>query len=176
MRRPLRAVPLALTLLALTPNLGSSQSRGFLGISIERFYHEGARFTAVNFRLTQMDLNAGLVPVALQGGLLLLDLDIGLAKALAIGPATLLLKGGVGNFLILGLHADSEFYPGLQGGLAAVLPVQRQFAIRADLSRRVYFPAGRILSDVECRHRVRGPSLEVTPGLGPCPSPDPEAQ
>jgi len=149
MRRPLRAVALALTLLALTPNLGSSQSRGLLGLSIERFYHEGPQFTAVNFKLTQLspgrvgvDLSAGLVPVALQGGLLFLDLDIGLAKALAIGPATLLLKGGVGNFLILGLHADSEFHPGLQGGLAAVLPVQRQFAIRADLSRRVYFPAG----------------------------------
>ena len=149
MRRPLGAVPLALTLLMLTPNLGSSQSRGILGLSIERFYHEDARFTAVNFRLTQMspgrvgvDLNAGLVPVALQGGLLFLDLDVGLAKALAIGPATLLLKGGVGNFLLLGLHTESEFYPGLQGGLAAVVPVQRRFAIRADFSRRVYFPAG----------------------------------
>jgi hypothetical protein len=148
MRRSLSCL-LAVPILAFAPSTGSGQSHRITGISVERFYVGDGRFTAVDFRFTRLDhrrsgldLNLGLVPVALQGGLVVLDLDFGAAQGLAIGPATLLLKGGAGTFLALGLHAEREFYPGLQAGLAALVPVQRQLALRLDLSRRVYFPAG----------------------------------
>jgi len=68
----------------------------------------------------------------------LLQFDAGFAQALAIGPATLVLKAGVGSLLNLGQSA--QVIPGLQAGVAAIIPLERRCGLRLDLTRRQVFP------------------------------------
>ena len=142
-----RLVVLHLVLLAaLTPSQGAGQSSRVTGASVERFYLGEYHFTAVNFRRTDLtqdgaglDLAAGFVPDALAARVALLDLDVGLARALQVGPAMLVLKGGVSSFAAVG--GDANFlYPGVQAGLAIVIPLERRCGLRLDLGRSYYFP------------------------------------
>jgi hypothetical protein len=146
MRLPLVAVLAIATLLTGGTAESWAQSR-IVGPSVVRFSDGDASFVTVGLRRTDLarsgnglDLAVGFVPQVLAARILLLQVDAGFARALPVGPATVLLKGGVGNFL--GLGAETEFYPGVQAGLAAVIPVARRLRMRVDLTRHFYFPQG----------------------------------
>lgn len=144
MRSPLIAVLATATLLTGSTAESWAQSRLF-GPSIERFSEGEGSFVTLGFRRTDLgrsgngvDVAVGLVPQGLGVKMLLLQVDAGFAQALPVGPATVLLKGGFGNFVALG--AQTELYPGLQAGIAAVIPLERRCALRVDLTRRFYSP------------------------------------
>jgi hypothetical protein len=144
MRLPLIAVLATATLLTGGTAESWAQSRIF-GPSVERFSEGEGSFVTLGFRRTDLarsgngvDVAVGLVPQGLGVKMLLLQVDAGFAQALPVGPATVLLKGGFGNFLALG--AQTELDPGVQAGIAAVIPLQRRCAVRVDLTRHFYFP------------------------------------
>jgi hypothetical protein len=144
MRSPLIAVLAIATLLTGGTAECWAQSR-IVGPSVERFSEGEGNFVTFGLRRTDLarsgngvDVAVGLVPRALAARVLLLQVDAGFAQALPVGPATVLLKGGMGNFLALG--AQTELYPGVQAGLAVVLPLQRRLRLRVDLTRHYYFP------------------------------------
>jgi hypothetical protein len=146
MRLPLIAVLATATLLTGGAAESWAQSR-LVGPSVERFSEGRASFVTIGLRRTDLtrsgsgvDLAVGLVPKALSARMLLLQVDAGFAQALPAGPATVLLKGGMSNFLALG--AQTELYPGVQAGFAVVLPLQRRLRLRLDLTRHFYFPQG----------------------------------
>jgi hypothetical protein len=146
MRLPLVVLATATLLTGWTAE-SRAQSRIF-GPSVERFSdRDGGRFVTIGLRRTDLarsgsglDVAVGLVPVALAERTLLLQVDAGFAQALPVGPATVLLKGGIGNFVALG--AETELYPGVQAGVAVVIPVDRRGGLRLDLARHLYFPQG----------------------------------
>jgi hypothetical protein len=144
MRLPLVAVLATATLLTGGTAESWAQSR-IVGPSVERFSEGDGNFVTLGLRRTDLarsgngvDVAVGLVPEALGARVLLLQVDAGFARALPIGPATVLLKSGMGNFLALG--AQTELYPGVQAGIGLVLPLQRRLRLRVDLTRRLYFP------------------------------------
>jgi hypothetical protein len=144
MRLPLIVVLATATLLTGGAAESWAQSR-LVGPSVERFSYGDGNFVTFGLRRTDLarggsgaDLAVGLVPEALGSRTLLLQVDAGFAQALPVGPATVLLKGGMGNFLALG--AQTELYPGVQAGIAVVFPLQRRLKLRLDLSRHLYFP------------------------------------
>jgi hypothetical protein len=145
MRSPLAAGPMVVLLTTISIPVWAQTPR-VAGVSVERFSVEDYRFFTVEYRRTNlregtlstgMDFTLGLEPRTLAGGTALLQVDAGIARALPVGPATLLLKGGVGNFLAVG--SQMELYPGVQGGLAVILPLQKRARVRLDLTRHYYF-------------------------------------
>ena len=132
--------------LAGAPTPGAGQSRQAIsGVSIERFSEDEYHFTALAYRRTDLtpgwaglDFGLGLVPNQLRARVALVEIDAGLARAQTVGPVTLMLKGGVGSFIAM--FAENEFYPDLQVGLGAVVPLERRSALRLDLNRHFYFP------------------------------------
>jgi hypothetical protein len=146
MRLPLISVLATATLLTWGTADGWAQSR-IVGPSVERFSDGDASFVTLGLRRTDLarsgsglDVALGLVPKELFSSILLLQVDAGFARALPVGPATVLLKGGIGNFLALG--AENELYPGVQAGVAVVIPIDRRSGLRVDLARHLYFPQG----------------------------------
>jgi hypothetical protein len=139
-------VPAAL-LLTVSPARGVGQSWDHLsGASVERYFQGDQSFIAVSYRRTELerggvglDFGLGLVPQELRSNVVLMGLDVGLAGARRLGPATVMLKGGVSSFVTF--WAENELYPGLQAGIAAVVPLERRCGLRLDLARHVYFPA-----------------------------------
>jgi hypothetical protein len=144
MRIPFVAVLATATLLTGGTAESWAQSR-IAGPSVERFSEGDAGFVTIGLRQTDLsrrgiglDVAVGLVPKALAERTLLLQVDAGFARALPVGPATVLLKGGIGNFLAVG--AENELYPGVQAGVAVVIPLDRRSGLRLDLTRHFYFP------------------------------------
>lgn len=143
MRLPPRLLLAALQLATAAID-GAAQATRVNGLSMERFYHEGGGYlVAFNYRRTSLgrsgsglDLGVGLVPAALPGRVVLVPLDVGLARSLPIGPVSVLLKGGAGNLVMFG--ARNAVYPGGQAGLALLIPFQRRSHLRVDISRRIY--------------------------------------
>lgn len=138
----------ALLLGMLGPALVSARARAqvarFEGASIERFRGEYLRLNVVNYRRTDLtahgygsDVAIGLAPDYLGHRTLLLDLDLGFASAVPIGPARLLLKGGAAGFF--GIGQVNDLYPGLHAGVGAAIPLERRCYVRLDLNRRIYF-------------------------------------
>jgi hypothetical protein len=147
MRFPSGLIPAAL-LLTIAPTPGVSQSwTRISGASVERYFEGEYRFTAVTYRRSELgrggvglDFGLGLVPQALRSNVVLMGLDAGFAGARRFGPATVMLKGGVSSFMAL--LAENELFPGLQAGIAFVVPLDRRSGLRLDLGRHVYFPQG----------------------------------
>jgi hypothetical protein len=144
---PASPVPImALLAAALAATGAQAQGARIAGASIERFGGL-AGLTAVNFRRTDVsagrvgpDLAIGFVPRFLRARTLLVDIDAGFAYAAPVGPGLLLLKGGPATFF--GVGGASDIYFGLQGGMAATVPLEQGCHLRLDLSRRVYFEPG----------------------------------
>ena len=138
-------------LLALLVSTGAAsmctaQAAVFQGTSVERFQGVG-RLTVVSFRRTNLaavgygsDIALGFAPDYLGIRTLLLDLDAGFAYSVPVGPAKLLLKGG--GTALVGIGALRDIYPGLQAGVAAIVPLEQRCALRLDLGRRVYLVPG----------------------------------
>ena len=133
--------------LAAAPDRVSAQFSSFEGGSFERDLGLGGQPVAFTYRRTEvsrgglgLDLGVGIFPAALAARAVLLQFDAGFAQALAIGPATLVLKAGAGSLLNLGQSA--QVIPGLQAGVAAIIPLERRCALRLDLTRRQLFPDG----------------------------------
>jgi hypothetical protein len=147
MRFPSLLIPAALLLtVAPTPGLGQSWTR-ISGASVERYSEGDHRFIALSYRRSELgrggvglDFGLGLVPQELRSNVVLMGLDVGLAGARRVGSATVLLKGGVSSFI--SFLAENELYPGLQAGIALLVPLERRCALRLDLARHVYFPQG----------------------------------
>ena len=98
------------------------------------------RRTEVSRRGSGLDLAIGLFPAALGMRTVRLQVDAGFAATQTIGPAALVLKAGVGSLMDLGLL--TQLIPGLQAGVAAIIPLERRCALRLDLTRRQLFPDG----------------------------------
>lgn len=137
-------LPLAALLAAPAVAAGQSATR-FAGVSYERFSESDERFVTLAFRRTDLwrdgvgvDFGLGLVPEALGARIVLMEVEAGMAAARTVGPVTLLLKGGVSSFVAT--WAENEFYPGLDVGVAALVPLERRCSLRLDLSRHFYFP------------------------------------
>jgi hypothetical protein len=133
--------------LAAAPDRVLAQFSSFEGGSFERDLGLGGQPVAFTYRRTEvsrgglgLDLGVGIFPAALAARAVLLQFDAGFAQALAIGPATLVLKAGTGSLLNLGQSA--QVIPGLQAGVAAIIPLERRCAFRLDLTRRQLFPDG----------------------------------
>jgi hypothetical protein len=146
MRPRLSAFLVVACLLVAAPRDGCARSSRLTGLSVERFYGRGAPFSTLTYRRTQLgrdagggDLACGLVPAALNAGVILLALDFGIARSLPAGPATLLLKAGTGNIVAVGLYSD--FYLGIQAGVGVLVPLERRAHLRVDVSRRLYLSA-----------------------------------
>jgi hypothetical protein len=143
------ALLLGLLASAWIPTTVGAQVARFEGASIERFRGE-YRLNVVNYRRTDLtpagygsDVAIGFAPDYLGVRTLLLDLDLGFAYAVPVGPARLLLKGGAAAFFAIGEVHD--VYPGLQAGVGTALPLQRRCYLRLDLSRRIYLVPGETL-------------------------------
>lgn len=145
MRFALLALAAALPL-AGAPTPGAGQASQIIsGVSIERFSEHEYHFTALAYRRTDLtpgwaglDFGLGLVPNQLRARVVLVEIDAGLARVQAVGPVALMLKGGVSSFVAM--IGENEFYPGLQVGLGALVPLERRAALRLDLNRHFYFP------------------------------------
>lgn len=135
----------ALLLIAAPGSVAGQSGLRISGVSVERFSGDDYRFVALAYRRTELarsgaglDLGLGLVPELLRARVALVEVDVGPTRAQSIGPVTLLLKGGVSSFIAL--LAENEFYPGLQAGVAAIIPLERRCGLRLDLNRHFYFP------------------------------------
>ena len=147
MRLSPRSALLSCLLLAALADGVSAQSSVLEGGSFERVLGLAGHAAAVTYRRTEvsrgglgLDLGVGIFPAALAARAVLLQFDAGFAQALAIGPATLVLKAGAGSLLKLGQSA--QVIPGLQAGVAAIIPLERCCSLRVDLTRRLLFPDG----------------------------------
>ncbi len=147
MRLSLPFALLPCLLLATAPNFAAAQLSGFQGASVERILGLGGQASAFTYRRTEVsrgglgvDLGVGIFPAALAYRTVLLQVDAGLAETQAIGPAALVLKAGVGSLMMLGQSA--QIIPGLQAGVAAIVPLERCCGLRLDLTRRQLFPDG----------------------------------
>lgn len=132
--------------LAAAPDRVLAQFSSFEGGSFERDLGLGGQPVAFTYRRTEVsrgglgiDLGVGIFPAALAARAVLLQFDAGIAQALVIGPATLVLKAGAGSLLNLGQSV--QVIPGLQAGVAAIIPLERRCGLRLDLTRRQLFPA-----------------------------------
>jgi hypothetical protein len=151
MHLPPASALLASLILVAAPVSVAAQAATFEGTSIERFLGQPGHAVAFNYRRTEasrlglgLDLAIGVYPVGLLVRTLRLQVDAGLAYTQRLGPAAVVLKAGAGNRVDLGL--STELIPGLQAGVAAIVPVERRCGLRVDLTRRVTFPEGRTVS------------------------------
>jgi hypothetical protein len=142
-----QSILLSCLLLAAAPDGVSAQSSAFDGGSFERILGSGGQAVAFTYRRTEvsqrglgLDLAVGFFPAALGFRTLRLQVDAGFGATQAIGPASLVLKAGVGNLMDIGL--STQLIPGLQAGVAAIIPLERRCAFRLDLTRRQLFPDG----------------------------------
>jgi hypothetical protein len=117
------------------------------GVVVERFTGGDGRLLVLGYRWTDLrasrngaDVVLGVAPHALAGGRLDLQADAAFARAVNAGPATLLLQGGAATFVELARTVD--FYPGLQAGVALLVPLEARLVGRIDLTQRVYLAAG----------------------------------
>jgi hypothetical protein len=147
MRLSPQSVLLSCLLLAAAPDGASAQGSVFDGGSFERILGSGGQAVAFTYRRTEvsergfgLDLAIGIFPAALGYRTVRLQVDAGFAATQAIGPAALVLKAGVGSLMDLGL--STQLIPGLQAGVAAIIPLERRCALRLDLTRRQLFPDG----------------------------------
>jgi hypothetical protein len=146
MRLSSRYSLLSCLILAAAPARGLAQV-SFQGASVERLLGQGGQAVAFTYRRTEasrhglgVDLAVGIFPAALGVRTVLLHFDAGFAKTQAIGPAALVLKAGAGSLMAVGQSA--RIIPGLQAGVAAIIPLERRCALRLDLTRRQLFPVG----------------------------------
>jgi hypothetical protein len=147
MRLSPKSLLLSGLLLTASPNGLSAQSSVFDGGGFERILGSGGGNLALSYRRTELsrrgfglDLGIGLFPAALGFRTVRLQVDAGFAATQAIGPAALVLKAGVGSLMDLGQL--TQLIPGLQVGVAAIIPLERRCAFRLDLTRRQLFPDG----------------------------------
>jgi hypothetical protein len=147
MRLSPRFVLLLCLLLATGPDFAAAQFSSFEGGSFERILGLGGEATAFTYRRTEVsrhgvgvDLGVGIFPAALASRTVLLQFDAGFARTQAIGPAALVLKAGVAGLTYVGQSA--QIIPGLQAGVAAIIPLERRCGLRLDLTRRQFFPDG----------------------------------
>jgi hypothetical protein len=147
MRLSAQSVLLPCLLLATLLHGASAQSSVLEGGSFERVLGLPGHAAAFTYRRTEasrrgfgLDLGIGLFPVALIVRTVRLQLDAGFAFTQAIGPAALVLKAGAGSLMDLGL--STQLIPGLQAGVAAIIPVERRCGLRVDLTRRQLFADG----------------------------------
>jgi hypothetical protein len=133
--------------LAAAPDRAAAQFSSFEGGSFERILGLGGQAVAFTYRRTELsrrgvglDLGVGIFPAALAVRTVLLQFDAGFARTQSIGPAALVLKAGVGSLMNLGQSA--QIIPGLQAGVAAIIPLERRCGLRLDLTRRQFFPDG----------------------------------
>jgi hypothetical protein len=138
---------LSCLLLAALADGVSAQSLVFQGGSFERVLGLPGHAVAFAYRRTEasrrgfgLDLGLGLFPVALTVRTVRLQVDAGFALTQAIGPAALVLKAGAGSMMDLG--QSTQLIPGLQAGVAAIIPLEGRCSLRLDLTRRQLFPAG----------------------------------
>ena len=144
MRYRLAILFLGLALAAGLPAQESGHRDRMAGPTVERFFGDnGARVLLLGYRWTGLgasrnglDAVLGVAPRPLLSRSLYVQADAAFARGVAIGPATLLLQGGVAN--VVELERTLEFYPGLQGGVALLVPLEARLAGRIDLTRRVY--------------------------------------
>ncbi len=144
---PRLAVLLLSVCLAIgAPRAAAAQSR-FVGLSVDRYYPEYGAFFALTYRQTDigrygggLDLGVGLVPSALLAHALLTTLDLGVAKSVPAGPATVLLRAGSSN--VVGAAEGFLLYPGVQLGGGILVAVDPRSYLRLDLSRHVYYMGG----------------------------------
>jgi hypothetical protein len=106
-----------------------------VGVNVVSFRHSGQRSGAVG-----TELGVSLFPQALGAGALLLAPDIGPSFSLPVGNAALLLKAGGSAFVALG--GGIAVLPGFHLGGGLIIPAERRFAIRLDLTRRFYLVEG----------------------------------
>jgi hypothetical protein len=147
MRLSPKSALLSCLLLAAAPDRGLAQFSSFEGGSFERILGLGGQAVAFTYRRTEVsrrgpgvDLAVGLFPAALAVRTVLFQVDAGFARTQAIGPAALVLKAGVGSLMNLGQSA--RIIPGLQAGVAAIIPLERRGGLRLDLTRRQFFSDG----------------------------------
>lgn len=138
---------LSCLLLAAESDGVSAESSVLEGGSFERVLGQGGHAVAFTYRRTEasrrglgLDLAVGLFPAALAVRTVRLQVDAGFARTQALGPAALVLKAGVGSRLDVG--PSPELIPGLQAGIAAVIPLERRCGLRLDFTRRILFPDG----------------------------------
>ena len=73
--------------------------------------------------------------------LLRVGLQAGVAQPVAVGPVTLLVKGGAAGIATASLLGEDGFFdlvPGVQGGIGLLIPVDRKSSLRLEVSRHVY--------------------------------------
>jgi hypothetical protein len=147
MRLPPASALLSCLLLAAASEGLSAQSLVLEGGSVERYLRQPGHAVAFTYRRTEVsrhgfgiDLAVGIFPAALAGRTARLQVDAGFARTQALGPARLVLKAGMGSRLDVG--PSPEFIPGLQAGIAAVIPLEGGAGLRVDLTRRQLFPDG----------------------------------
>lgn len=147
MRLSPRSVLLSCLLLAAVSDGVSAQSSVLEGGSFERVLGQPGHAAAFTYRRTEasrrglgIDMAVGLFPAALAVRTVRLQVDAGFAWTQALGLAALVLKAGVGSRLDVG--PSPELIPGLQAGIAAVIPLERRCGLRLDLTRRQLFPDG----------------------------------
>jgi hypothetical protein len=158
--------PLALigALTAAFPLTARGQGPGprITGVSIERFYEGSSYFTAFMYHRTDLperaaatgiDVALGMVPVALAIPSLQLQVDAGVAGGLPVGPVTLLLRGGAGNFVRLFPANDISIrVPGRGRGYHPIGEAGED----PGRPHPAALHRGRANRDVECRGRFGG--------------------
>ena len=68
-------------------------------------------------------------------------LQAGVAQPVALGPVTLLVKGGAAGIATASLMGGDGFFdlvPGAQGGIGLLIPVDRKSSLRLEVSRHIY--------------------------------------
>jgi hypothetical protein len=155
MRSPCR---LAALFALLTAPLAAQEPTGSLrlrGITLDHwdaaagpaFFRPTLRATNLHRGRLGSDFALVLFPdgISFQPPAATVGLQAGLASRAAVGPASLLVKGGGAAIVVAGLGGDRplQIIPGIHWGLGLLIPIDTKSQLRADLTRHVYTPGGR---------------------------------
>jgi hypothetical protein len=156
---PVRAIRrLAVLLPLLTAPLAAQEPAGSLRLRGITFDHwdgaGGAALLRPTLRATNLtrgrlgsDFALVIFPdgISLRPPVLTVGLQAGLAYRIALGPVSLLPRGGGAAIVVAGVGGEQMLHviPGVQWGLGLLVPVDSKSLIRADLTRHLYTSDGR---------------------------------
>jgi hypothetical protein len=149
---------LAVLLPLLTAPLAAQDQAGPLRLRGITFDHwdgaRGAAFLKPTLRATNLtrgplgsDFALVMFPegISFRPPIITVGLQAGLAYRLAVGPVSLLPRGGGAAIVVAGVGGEQMLHivPGVQWGLGLLVPVDAKSLVRADVTRHLYVSDGR---------------------------------
>lgn len=145
---PRRWIPLTLVCATALGRVATGQSGSLTSASYEREYEPGGSDFALVIRGTRLparglgeDIGLRLDRASFAGlayRTLIAGVEAGADQPVRLGPCLALFRGGMSSIVALGA-LGARFVPGMQGGVALLLPLDRTTAVRVDVGRQHFF-------------------------------------